>query len=90
VHRQIDDKERTIWTPGEGDLLAEVALFPHGPNSTTAVAVEHGILLAIRAPRMEQIVRTIRRPALGTLAGARRPRCLALIFKPWSRSSSRA
>jgi hypothetical protein len=31
VRRQIDDKERTIRTPGQGDLLGEVARFRHGP-----------------------------------------------------------
>jgi CRP-like cAMP-binding protein len=57
VRRQIDDKERTIRTPGQGDLLGEVARFRHGP-SATAVAVEHVTLLAIHAPRLEQIVQT--------------------------------
>jgi CRP-like cAMP-binding protein len=33
-------------------------LFRHGLHSATAVTVEHGILLAIRASRLEQIVRT--------------------------------
>jgi hypothetical protein len=31
VRRQIDDKERTVRTPGQGDLLGEVARFRHGP-----------------------------------------------------------
>jgi hypothetical protein len=43
--------------PGEGDLRGEVALFRHGPHSATAAAGEHRILRAIRAPRLEQIVR---------------------------------
>jgi hypothetical protein len=48
MHRQMDDKERTIWTLGVGD---------HGPHPATAAA-EHRILLAVRAPRLEQTVRT--------------------------------
>jgi CRP-like cAMP-binding protein len=44
--------------PGKGDLFGAVALFSHGPHSATAVAVEHVILLAIHAPRLEEIVRT--------------------------------
>jgi cyclic nucleotide-binding protein len=83
VPRQIDDKERTIRTLGEGDLLGEVALFRHGRQSATVVAVEHEILLAIRAPRLEQIVRT--NPELVTLIrqlarmGAHDDKCIEAV-----------
>jgi hypothetical protein len=74
VHRQIDDKERTIWTPGEGACSARLrgsVMVPIRPPRWRPSSGSSSQFL----PRPERIVRTNPELLMGPIPTPGQPVC---------------